>query len=175
MYRVNCFIHICIRGTLYRQQVDSQRQSVSRFISRTKAKTIKNERSRKSIWETGIVFPAWISAGRWLFRWEKDGITTILTSRSSCILVSSFGRASNVQSEAETGSTFARQSEKRTKYVRKNSPPLWCRSWPNQMASTIDPKLWYFRSILKILAWQVRFLASSTNYFPIKRRTCYSA
>lgn len=41
-----------------------------------------------------------------------------LTSSSSRILVSAFERQSNVQSDGETGSTFAQWSEKTAKYSR---------------------------------------------------------
>lgn len=107
----------------------------------------------KNVKDAGIVLPTWNLDGRWSFSWEKDGVTTILTSRSSRILVSSFGRASNVQSEAETRSTFARQSEKRTKYARKNRPPLRCRTRLDQMGSDVDPQLRYFRSVSGIEHW----------------------
>lgn len=52
---------------------------------------------------------------------EAGEVTTTLTCRSSRILVSSFGRAG--RSKAGTGSTFARQSEKRAKYGRKRGVP----------------------------------------------------
>lgn len=64
---------------------------------------------------------------RWPAPWEEgrrrgEEVTTALTCRSSRILVSSFGRAA--RSKAGTGSTFARQSEKRAKYGRKRGAPF---------------------------------------------------
>lgn len=60
---------------------------------------------------------------RWPALWEEgEEVTTALTCRSSRILVSSFGRAA--RSKAGTGSTFARQSEKRAKYGRKRGAPF---------------------------------------------------
>lgn len=71
---------------------------------------------------------------------EAGEVTTTLTCRSSRILVSSFGRASRAaRSKAGTGSTFARQSEKRTKYGRKRGeeclpPPLS----PSAVSNEVD-------------------------------------
>lgn len=63
---------------------------------------------------------------QWPAPWEEgeegEEVTTALTCRSSRILVSSFGRAA--RSKAGTGSTFARQSEKRAKYGRKRGAPF---------------------------------------------------
>ena len=54
-----------------------------------------------------------------LLVWKKEGRALQLrTSRSSRIPVSTFERQSNVQSDGETRSTFARWSEKTAKYAR---------------------------------------------------------